>query len=257
LIGLADTAIRQGKDPLFILEGLLMRLSELSRAVYGLDSDFDPERKASNHDVAVRIGHQNLLRFRSTLADAHKEMRSITLPRLWLELTLTKLTEQPAPNNISLDPHVAQPAKPENINTLEAEAPRLLNVSLSSGAIEDQWNQTVAQLTSQYKAAGKMLVGTKVVRYEGNLVEVGVPGKFQFERLEENKNDVRGIIIRAFRKTIGDERIEVRFVLHNHDIMSDSPPEDAVQSPVEGESLSHLVEEVFDVQPSKEMESKA
>lgn len=257
LMELADSAVRQGKDPLFILEGLLMRLSELSRALYGLDSDFDPERKASNHDISVRIGQSNLLKFRTILADAHKEMRSITLPRLWLELTLTKLTEHLVSQKTPSDQSSHQTAPIENTKHAQTENRPSPNEFVFSENLQEQWNATVAQLTAQYKAAGKMLVGTSVVRHEGKLVEIGIPGKFQFERLEENKNDVRGIIIRTFRKTIGDESIDVRFVLQNSNPSPHSSEKDAVQLPVEGENLSQLFEEVFDIKPSKEMESKA
>lgn len=92
---LADVA-RLGRDPRSIMESAMYRLSDLTRASYQIEGQLDPSREASLHDTAAKLGRDFILRFRGELADAHKIIRDITLPRLWLESELVRLSQRPS-----------------------------------------------------------------------------------------------------------------------------------------------------------------
>jgi len=78
---------RMGRDPRAILESMLYRLSDMTRMAYGVEMSTagDPSREAALHATCTRIGNAHLLLLRSALAVAHKTVRDISLPRLWLE----------------------------------------------------------------------------------------------------------------------------------------------------------------------------
>jgi hypothetical protein len=68
-------------------------LADLTRVAFAVKSDeFDSVRESSLHDVATRMGRDYLVSIRSTLAEAHKVIRDISLPRLWLESEFIRLS---------------------------------------------------------------------------------------------------------------------------------------------------------------------
>jgi DNA polymerase-3 subunit gamma/tau len=88
---------RLGRDPRSILESMLYRVADITRASYGVETAAagDPNREALLHETAAKIGRAELLRIRSALAEAHKVIRDISLPRLWLEAELASLAAPP------------------------------------------------------------------------------------------------------------------------------------------------------------------
>ena len=83
-----------GRDPRAILESLLYRLADLTRIAFNVEQGglVDASRQAASHDLAVRIGQHRLLTIRSALAEAHKVIRDISLPRLWLESEMIRIS---------------------------------------------------------------------------------------------------------------------------------------------------------------------
>ena len=93
VIEVLETVIRSGRDPKALLESMLYRLADLTRVAFAVKSDeFDSVRESSLHDVATRMGRDYLVSIRSTLAEAHKVIRDISLPRLWLESEFIRLS---------------------------------------------------------------------------------------------------------------------------------------------------------------------
>ncbi|MGI8924004.1 MAG: DNA polymerase III subunit gamma/tau [Fimbriimonadales bacterium] len=280
LIQAADEAIRLGKEPRSILEALLLRLSELTHTLMGMDDGGDPERHAAAHALAKRIGQSDLLRFRSSLADAHREIRDVSLPRLWLELALLKLVaSQPEEINFlptspnlargteqtptkSADPTDANPLltppnlarstgetsalKPEPAPT--PQTPPKQNGSPAKGMQGDvatKWKETVAHFMSTKPGTGKALQSTFASRAEGKTLYVAFVHRMQMERVASN---VKGqqVIVEGFREVIGDPEWQVRFEL---DASAAEAENVAVQSAADGEQLVSMVEQVFDVKP--------
>ncbi len=139
IIAQTSEVYRQGRDPRSILEALLYRLSDLTRALYGVDvaGSADQAEEARLHDSATKIGSHRLLALRSEIAQAHRLIRDISLPRIWLEAELIRIgqtivagavvrpaaapapaAQKPAPAVREPAPEAAKPAPPK------AEAPK-------------------------------------------------------------------------------------------------------------------------------------
>lgn len=88
---LAEIA-RRGRDPRSILESMLYRLADLTRASYQVDIGAgDASREAALHETSTQVGRDTILRLRGELSQAHRVIRDISLPRLWLESELVRL----------------------------------------------------------------------------------------------------------------------------------------------------------------------
>jgi DNA polymerase-3 subunit gamma/tau len=95
LMNLMEEAWRIGRDPRSVLESMEYRLGDLTRAAYGVDlGATDATREASLHETAARIGKEALLSIRVAVAEAHKAIRDVSLPRLWLEAELIRIGRQ-------------------------------------------------------------------------------------------------------------------------------------------------------------------
>lgn len=91
LLSLLAQVIQLGRDPRSIVESMLYRVADLTRASYGLETGDDSARKAALHATAASLGRDQLLALRSQLAEIHLAVRDITLPRIWLESRLIGL----------------------------------------------------------------------------------------------------------------------------------------------------------------------
>lgn len=120
---------RLGRDPRAILESMMVRLSDLTRASYQVQTGVtaDAAREATLHETASRLGRDFILRMRGDLASAHKVIRDISLPRLWLESELLRLAVAktsaplPGPTPAREAPRREMPSRPE---TQRPEIPR-------------------------------------------------------------------------------------------------------------------------------------
>lgn len=94
LMTLTSELMRLGRDPRALLDSLLYRLADLTRVLYGVEmvNTGDTARQASAHDIAARLGQEDLLSMRASLTEAHKVIRDITLPRLWLESEMIRIS---------------------------------------------------------------------------------------------------------------------------------------------------------------------
>ncbi|MCL6624910.1 MAG: hypothetical protein K6T17_09885, partial [Fimbriimonadales bacterium] len=228
LIGLCDGILRMGKDPSEVIESLLLRLSELTYVFYDLDTlkGVDPERQAADHALAQRIGKERLFRFREILVNALKEIREVSLPRLWLEVNLLRLVETDSP--ASLRPVSQEPggepsrvSKENPASVVPSSEPSSPSPTLSpevalpqgKGARNWQavWKEAVVKLQERFPAAGKMLGGTEVVDVQGNAVVVRFNSQFQYERMSK-RPDLQKYVWEAFAETTGENSWVIRYV---------------------------------------------
>ena len=116
LMNLMEEAWRLGRDPRSVLESMEYRLGDLTRAAYGVDlGATDATREASLHETAARIGKEALLSIRVAVAEAHRAIRDVSLPRLWLEAELIRIGRQinaPAKPVAGAAPSAAPVARP-------------------------------------------------------------------------------------------------------------------------------------------------
>ena len=96
IVGILEEVARMGRDPRAIVESVLLRLADLTRAAYGITEGEGKEatREASLHETAARLGRERLLSLRSEIAEAHQALRDVTLPRIWLESELIRISTQ-------------------------------------------------------------------------------------------------------------------------------------------------------------------
>lgn len=110
LVGTLEEVARMGRDPRALLESILHRLSDLTRAAHGMTAGGDDAgRDASLHETAARLGRDMILRLRGALAETHRAIRDVTLPRIWLESELIRISRLLAAPAVSA-PAVVAPA---------------------------------------------------------------------------------------------------------------------------------------------------
>lgn len=262
VIEAVEETVRRGKEPRSVLEGLLLRLSDLTYAlVRPEDNSGNPEWQAATHALASRIGAPTLFRYRAAVAEAHKEIRDVTLPRLWLELTLLKLTQpesekvvvQQTAKPVAESKPVSKPIpesgqrgkdfEPEAVPSRRGGAAVPVKGPMAAGDAvpadaADAWSRTVTELSEKWRGTGKMLEGTFAHRVEGQVLVIRFMHASQYSRLSDNAGG-RAKIADAFRSIIGPDW-NLRFELHETN-------GEAVASPVaEGNALVEMVESVFD-----------
>lgn len=255
VIEAVEDTVRRGKEPRSVLEGLLLRLSDLTYALVRPEEHAsNPEWQAAAHALASRIGTESLFRYRAAIAEAHKEIRDVTLPRLWLELTLLKLTQpEPAParppdrkpaavatpKSPTASTAPASPAKPAEA------APTPVNPMKPAEGVPpdaaDAWKRTVSDLSEKWRGTGKMLESTYAHRVEGQTLVVRFSHASQYARLKSNPAG-QAKIADAFRGLLGPDW-NLRFEAEEPNQESD-----ALQA-LEGAALVEQVESVFDVTP--------
>ena len=84
IVEVLDEAARLGRDSRSFLESLMYRLADLTRAVLGLAVE-EGGQQALLNETSAKLGRDHLLTIRGFVAEAYKDIREITLPRIWLE----------------------------------------------------------------------------------------------------------------------------------------------------------------------------
>ena len=274
---LADIA-RLGRDPRAILESMMFRLSDLTRASYQVSSGAeDAAREASLHETSTRLGREFILRMRGDLAEAHKVIRDISLPRLWLESELVRLSQPraasipvpaaapeprrpvtPQPQQKAPAPKVAEP-RPEAPRPLEPEAPepevQAIQTTpaakpevLDGDSPEAVWSRVLSRLPE--KDGAPALITRKAraaifIGLEGNEVVLEVPRRFDAEWFTD---DLRRLgLLNKLLNELGGEgwRVRVQVAAASANVAAEEST--TVELPADGEKLEQLARQVFGV----------
>ena len=270
---------RLGRDPSALLESMLHRLADLTRASYGVALGAeDASREASLHDTAVRIGRDTIVRLRGAVAGLHDTIRDISLPRVWLESEMIRLAG-PVPHPTAVDPATIRrepppaatrpstpsptappPARDEERRTGENDAARrqgepspeipsptpVLDVpALTGDAALDSaaaaWVRVKAALGKKSALMAAKLDGSQVVARDGNSVTVQMNRQMELDWVMEGVKRAPAILA-AYREEIGDAAVEIGYVVRRKDL-PDAP--DTVELPIEGARLDQMVKEMF------------
>lgn len=260
LLNHAENAIRLGKEPKEILESLLYRLSELTYSAFEVKSlyDADAQKNAANFALASKIGRETILRYRSLIADMHREMREITLPRLWLEIALLRLAEVKEVKPVSTKettPALQSPVfvakeiqtKKADINSdkksgIQNTPPKLTINPNNIDEVKKLWAHTVAYLKQKYSAAGALMDSTRVADSHDKKIVIGFKNKFQLDRVKTKEN-IQKAIYEVLHSIVEDKSWSLEYVLDNVD--TSIPEQNAVESPLEGEALVQVADEIF------------
>jgi len=200
VLSVLDEIARLGRDPRAILESALYRLADLTRASYEVQDATDASRNAAMYDMAAKVGRTNILRLRGAVSDAHRVIRDVSLPKIWLESEFVKLTSnlsrpeerpQPAPaatapvaakpfaaaEPIRAEPPRPEPARPEPVHIEQVQAEPVLEAPVPA---DNPWVKVLAQLPEGVAVLRKS-VGSQFVSQEGKEISVRVAKQMDYE----------------------------------------------------------------------------
>lgn len=271
VIELLDTVIRSGRDPRSLLESMMHRLADLTRIVYQVpESGNDATRESSMHDIAVRLGKDFLVDVRREIANAHRLIRDISLPRLWLESELMRLTvggtiQAVAQPQAKREP-VAAPAKPTPRAVVQPQAEEVVQKvtpvsepepdpveAIPQPAPRDIWQSIVQNIPLNPKTGGASphalkLRGSELIEDKGDRLVVSVSEmiKVWFEEKPDRIQFLTSIV-----SSLGRTGTTIEFVTEkkNSPKLEDNQ---AVELPVDGARLERLVREVFNLTGANE-----
>jgi DNA polymerase-3 subunit gamma/tau len=244
---------RAGRDPRAILESALYRLADLTRASYQIEIDTDPTRSAAMHEFSVRLGREALLQLRSDLAEAHKVIRDISLPRLWLESELIRLAQQSnrpvqttAPA-LKTETTKSEPARVETSRPKLEVAPKVepktdANLPPTEGAApgDDPLAKLLAALPAV--APRTRLLKAKFLEETPNSIVVEHPQEFDFDWFMANPKRV-GYISDELTKLFGKPmQLDLR---RGKKDRPETDTESTVELKFEGDRLAQVVREMM------------
>ena len=269
IIGGIEAIYMTGRDPASIVESLLHRLSDLTRAAYqvkqGAESDAAVE--AGLTATAGRIGSEKILTVRSMIAEAHKGIRDVSLPRVWLEAELVRVSQALVAPVVAPQKAVVErsaPAKPASESgakngsasvapeRVSASQPNLepkhapppsTAVAPEGGRDEDgHWKKVVETLSSQSKTAALRLPKSVLVEDDGETVTVAFHRESDAEWVSDRAKLIQAIV--AEWKSVSGQERNFRFVGQKEPLTAPSAPKvekASVESPISGDELARKV----------------
>ena len=263
-----DDVARLGRDPRALLESMMHRLSDLTRAAYTQGDGKDAAAHATLHAAAVSMGQPFIVYLRGAIAEAHRHIRDISLPRLWLESELIRVAVQrkvgPVVAVAAAAPTIASPAvpvpKPSTAKAISTDAPAEVEKSGAFSVLptdnqpESVWARAIASLSTGGRVSpmGMKLEGSKLLKFEGGVLDISLPRQMDIGWF--NEKPVRLSHIQKLVQDAGGSDWKIRFSLD----ASQSPrPETggAVELPLEGPRLEQMVREVFGDNASAQSDS--
>jgi DNA polymerase-3 subunit gamma/tau len=269
LVELLDEVARRGRDPRAILESLLFRLADLTRASYQVtESESDAVRDAAMHETAARLGRDFVLRVRGALAEAHLAIRDVTLPRLWLESELIRIA---APKAVASQPAQA-PAGPVKRSEPKATTQDAVNdllstvkesaaakpkptepkadepaVAASSGGTDlaSVWAKLLERMNAEFQGTPfpLKLLGSSVQAGEGAEVVVQLGRVLDVDWFSEKP--ARRAHVEKLLGECGAPGKSLKFVAVKRQI--EDAPVKTVELPAEGQRLVERAKEVFGI----------
>lgn len=254
IIRQSEDIYQSGRDPRSLLESLLHRISDLTRAAYGLDAEegADATMQAKLHETATVIGVDKLLRMRAGIAEAHKSIRDISLPRIWLEAELIRVSLN---SDATATPRVAarvaqetsapaaqtQPVRPaEELRPVEAREPESRPPSRNH---EGVWGNVLEHLFGKFPKARTKVERTRIHEEDPKRVVIAFDREIDFEFVME-KPAVRNAIQESWQTIVGDGRV-LEYVWGASASKPAEVERTAVELPLEGERLYQAAQEVF------------
>lgn len=230
-----DETYQLGRDPRSILEACLTRVSDITRALYNVDptAKGDATAEATAREVATKIGPEGLTRIREVISSAHKSVKDVTLPKVWLESWLVS----------AAFPRVVETAKPTPA-PVAAPVTKTAVVAAPKPAATNPWPTVVAELSEKSALARAHLDKTSVTKETDSEVVVSFERAMDLDWVNE-KQKVLGAIMAAWREQDTQGR-KLTFRVGGNGGNSQAMHEAAVELPAEGEKLHELAKEVFE-----------
>ncbi|HVT12897.1 MAG TPA: DNA polymerase III subunit gamma/tau [Fimbriimonadaceae bacterium] len=253
LVEVLEDVARRGRDPRAVLESMMYRLQDLTRAAYVVEAGVsgDATREASLFGTAAHLGRENLLWLRGAISEAHKAIRDVTLPRIWLEAELIRIASRPQ----AAHPAAPQPAqtqqqpKPKSQAVVETEPKPVEPPKVEEKPIpadegpSDKWQRVVGELTTMSKSMGLRLTGTRVGQISGTHLTIEFASNLEHDWMTSVPKRQAGLLDMV-RQVFGEEwTVDLVVNKAGHTPMIVEP--EAVELPVEGEPLYKLASEIL------------
>ncbi|MBX7133680.1 MAG: DNA polymerase III subunit gamma/tau [Fimbriimonadaceae bacterium] len=267
LVTLLNEVYRLGRDPRVVLESMLYRLSELTRASYGVDigAGDDAAMEAGLHEVANRIGRDHLNRFRVVLAEAHKAVRDVSIPRLWLEAELVSLAAGPAPVAAptviqQVVQQVVQPVAPQpqptstkqtaTVPPEKSERPVIAPPAPSGDPVLDnaraQWAKIMTLIQEKSNSAAVRLAKVTISKFQDGIATLEFTREMDLDWLKDSANRQK-VLMDVILEVVGEPVWKLAFDLKKNGMTStDVIDTVAVELPAEGAKLAEIGREVFE-----------
>ena len=271
IITLLEEIIRTGRDPRSLLESMLHRLADLTRAIYQVPAEgTDATRESSLHEIAARLGKSFLVDVRTALAEAHKVIRDISLPKLWLESEFIRIATQGSSAQIDtkafVRPVKAETPKASPVAVPEPTEPRaVVQTESPKVAVEEPIKATEPTGNNDFErllnalpvnpntgmaSMHKLKLNTaKLVSDDGSKMIIGIDSEMNLQWFQENAGRMKFVVDQLSK--IGREGTFLEFILEKKNDQRVTESE-AVELPLQGASLERLVKEVFNLADSKE-----
>lgn len=274
---------QRGRDPQSILESLMYRLADLTRALLQAGSNGnDAAMEAGLTAKASRIGTEKLLKIRSEISIRHKSVREVSIPRIWLEaeclkvaLLLQESTPIPAPvqrpvmketkpvERVTSSPsavaEVREPvahkeaessfpaeAEPENkpLEVKEAKTDEPEIHTTTADPEDEVWQRVSAEMCAKSPTAAIHLPGSIAASKDSGVVTV------EFEKaVHSDWVTGKTALVKALRESwqaITGEEVMFKFI-SNGKVTRRTPKMEkaSVESPLEGDRLADAAKRIF------------
>ena len=257
LVAALDRIYAMGRDPRSILESLVMRVAELTRALYGVDqaANHEATMEAAMHELAGRLGPEFLSLARKHAADGLRTVRDVTLPRLWLEAELIALP-LPLTQTSTAKTTRSEPAKPAQAvveaqpkpQPPKAEVPQTISkrpeLTGEMAEAHEIWTKAIESIGKQSRAAMGHLVLSTVASVADGAVTIEFERRSDLDWIHE-KPKFLPLLNKEWKEAAGDRAWTLNMVECNgggRQIISDKP----VERPLEGERLDEVGRQIFE-----------
>jgi len=263
---------RRGRDPRSILDSLLYRLSDLTRALYRVESNqsLDASLEAGLAALSAEIGAERLLTLRSYAADAHRHIRDVSLPRIWLEAEFVRIAQEMSrkPSTpavglaattpaVSVDPQsrpapqqaqkpAPKPAQNPTVPKAAANpAPVAKRAAPPAEAHPDEgtWRDVVKAVSEVSRTASLRLPDSRVASRSGDHIKIEFKNLSSAEWVQGKPPLIKELITQW--KAISGQDISLEFVGVGVGIQAPKVETTAVESALEGERLAEVAKDVF------------
>lgn len=261
ILSSVDEIFQSGRDARSILESMLHRLSDLTRASYEVEigAATDATQEAAMKAISAQLGGDKILPLRMAIASSLRDVRDVTLPKLWLESLLIgyansqRMQTAPAQTAVVSAPAVEPTAQPPKA-TNPAPKPRAESEPAPASGNPDQdraallWQKIRDEIGELSKTARAKIGSTRVTGLADGVVTVsGFLRQNDYESFSENGKLVKAILAKWDEQKGGDAWT-LKFV-HNGaaNAKSETPSyaAPAVELPAEGEKLKAIFEQEF------------
>lgn len=253
ILELVDEAYRMGRDAQGMVEALLERLAELTRASFDLR---DPHRadapaEARLSGVANKFGQEGLLRLRDACARWLKDVRDVSLPKLWIESAFLGYAVAPPPASSPVPVQQPSPvtspaaAVPEPQPRAEAkpavrEAPKRPAATSEEAAA---WNAAVQAVSQLSRAAAIRLEGSHFSKRDGDTIVINFARVTDTDWVRE-KQGLMPKIQEEFSKHLPG-KWSFQLVAENGPVTQE-PHATAVELPAQGQELYTILKKEFE-----------